>query len=75
VAIRAAANLARMRTRALGGIHFVEAVKDGVVGSWTAATIQVNAVAAGEKQIGCGWISTLTEQRLTGRRRLGDGTR
>jgi hypothetical protein len=57
-----------MRKRLFGGIYVVEAMKDGVVEYWAAATLQENAVAAVAKQLGPEWIVTLTEQRLTSQR-------
>jgi hypothetical protein len=54
-----------MRKR-LGGIYVVE--KDGVAEYWAAATLQENAVAAVEEELGPGWIATLTDRRLTSQR-------
>ena len=47
---------------------FVKAKKDGVTEYWPAATLQESAVAAVEKEVGPGWIVTLTDRRLTGQR-------
>jgi hypothetical protein len=58
-----------MRKRLFGGIYVVAAMKDGEVQYWAAATLQENAVAAVEKQVGPEWLVTLTEQqRLTNKR-------
>jgi hypothetical protein len=57
-----------MRRHLVGGIYVVEAKKDGVTDRWAAATIRENAVAAVEKELGPGWIVTLTDRRLTGQR-------
>jgi hypothetical protein len=54
-----------MRGRLVGGIYVVEAKKDGVTEYWGAATLQENAVAAVEKELGSEWIVTLTDRRLT----------
>jgi hypothetical protein len=35
---------------------------------WAAATLQEDAVAAVEKELGPGWIATLTDRRLTSQR-------
>jgi hypothetical protein len=56
-----------MRRHLVGGIYIVEAKKDGVTDHWAAATIRENAVAAVEKELGPGWIVTLTD-RVTSRR-------
>jgi hypothetical protein len=45
----------------VGGIYVVEAKKDGAAEYWAAATLQENAVAAVEKELGRG----LTSQRLS----------
>jgi hypothetical protein len=55
-----------MRRRLTGGIYIVQAMKDGVTEYWAAATL--NAVAAVEKELGPGWIVTLTDCRLTNQR-------
>ena len=52
----------------VGGIHVVQAVKDGEPEYWAAATIRQKAVAAVEKELGDGWTVTLTDRRLTGQR-------
>ena len=57
-----------MRRRLVGGIYVVEAKKDGVAEYWAAATLQENAVAAVEEELGPGWIATLTGRRLTSQR-------
>jgi hypothetical protein len=57
-----------MRRRIFGGIYFVAAMKNGEVEYWAAATLQENAVEAVQKQVGAGWLVTLTEQRLTDKR-------
>jgi hypothetical protein len=58
-----------MRSKVLvGGIYVVQAAKDGVTEYWAAATLQENAVAAVEKEMGSGWTVTLTDRRLTGQR-------
>jgi hypothetical protein len=57
-----------MRKRLFGGIYIVAAMKAGEVQYWAAATLQENAVAAVEKQVGPEWLVTLTEQRLTNKR-------
>jgi hypothetical protein len=53
-----------MRRRLVCGIYIVQAMKDGVTEYWAAATLQENAVAAVEKELGHGWIVTLTDRRL-----------
>jgi hypothetical protein len=57
-----------MRRRLVGGIYVVQAMKDDVVEYWAAATLEQNAVAAVEKELGPGWIITLTDRRLTNQR-------
>ena len=57
-----------MHRHLVGGIYVLEARKDGVTEYWAAATLQENAVAAVEKELGLGWIATLTDRRLTGQR-------
>jgi hypothetical protein len=57
-----------MRNRVSGGIYVVEAMKDGAVEYWAAATLRENAVAAVAKQLESEWIVTLTERRLTNQR-------
>jgi hypothetical protein len=57
-----------MRMRLVGGIYVVQAMKDDVVEYWAAATLEQNAVAAVEKELGPGWIITLTDRRLTNQR-------
>jgi hypothetical protein len=57
-----------MRRRLFGGIYVVEAMKDGVVEYWAAATLQENAVSAVARHLGPEWIVRLTEQRLTNQR-------
>ncbi len=57
-----------MRRRLVGGIYVVEAKKDGAAEYWAAATLQENAVAAVEKELGPGWIATLTDRQLTSQR-------
>ena len=57
-----------MRRRLVGGIYVVEAKKDDVTEYWAAATLQEDAVAAVEKELGPGWIATLTDRRLTSQR-------
>jgi hypothetical protein len=54
-----------MRRRLVGGIYIVQAAKDGVTEYWAATTLQENAVAAVEKELGPGWTVTLTDRRLT----------
>ena len=44
-----------MRRHLVGGIYVVEAKKDGITEHWAAATLQENAVAAVEKELGPGW--------------------
>jgi len=46
----------------------VKAKKDGVTEHWAAATLQENAVAAVEKELGPGWTVTLTDRRLASQR-------
>jgi hypothetical protein len=53
-----------VRKRTLGGIYVVEAIKDGLTEYWAAATLQENAVAEVVKQLGPGWIVTLTHRPL-----------
>jgi hypothetical protein len=43
-----------MRGRLVGGIYIVQAAKDGVTEYWAAVTLQENAVAAVEKELGPG---------------------
>jgi hypothetical protein len=57
-----------MHRHLVGGIYVLEARKDGVTEYWAAATLQENAVAAVEKELGLVWIATLTDRRLTGQR-------
>ena len=57
-----------MRRRTFGGIYVVAAMKDGEVEYWAAATLQENAVAAVQKQVGSNWLVALTDQRLTNKR-------
>ncbi len=57
-----------MRPRFAGGIYVVEAKKDGVTEYWTAATLQENAVAAVENELGSGWTVALTDRRLANQR-------
>ena len=57
-----------MRRRLVGGIYVVEVKKDHVTEYWAAATLQEKAVAAVEKELGPGWIATLTDRRLTSQR-------
>jgi hypothetical protein len=57
-----------MRNRVSRGIYVVEAMKDGAVEYWAAATLRENAVAAVAKQLGSEWIVMLTERRLTNQR-------
>jgi len=57
-----------MRRHLVGGIYVVKAKKDGVTEYWAAATLQESAVVAVEKEVGPGWIVTLTDRRLTGQR-------
>jgi hypothetical protein len=57
-----------MRRRLVGGIYIVQAARDGVTEYWAAATLQEKAVAAVEKELGPGWIVTLTDRRLTNQR-------
>jgi hypothetical protein len=57
-----------MRRRLVGGVYIVEVKKDGVAEYWAAATLQGNAVAAVEEELGPGWIATLTDRRLTSQR-------
>jgi hypothetical protein len=57
-----------MRRHLVGGIYVVEAKKEAVTEFWAAATLQENAVAAVEKELGPGWTVTLTDRRLTGHR-------
>jgi hypothetical protein len=57
-----------MRNRVSGGIYVVEAMKDGAVEYWAAATLRENAVAAVAKQLGPEWVVTLTDRRLTNQR-------
>jgi hypothetical protein len=57
-----------MRRVLVGGIYIVRAKKDATVEYWAAATLQENAVAAVERELGPGWIVTLTDRRLTNQR-------
>jgi hypothetical protein len=57
-----------MRRHLVGGIYVIEAKKEAVTEFWAAATLQENAVAAVEKELGPGWTVTLTDRRLTGHR-------
>ena len=57
-----------MRKHLVGGIYVLEARKDGVTEYWAAATLQESAVAAVEKEVGPGWIVTLTDRRLADQR-------
>ncbi len=53
-----------MRRHLAGGVYVVEAKKEAVIEFWAAATLQENAVAAVEKELGPGWSLTLTDRRL-----------
>ena len=57
-----------MRRRAFGGVYVVTVMKHGEVEYWAAATLQKNAVAAVQKQVGSDWLVSLTGRRLTSRR-------
>jgi hypothetical protein len=57
-----------MRRVLVDGVYVVQAKKDDVLAYWVAATLQKNAVAAVEKELGPGWIVTLTDRRLTNQR-------
>ena len=54
-----------MRRPTVDDIYVVKAKKNGVAEYWAAATVQENAVAAVERELGPGWIATLTHRRLT----------
>jgi hypothetical protein len=57
-----------MGSHLVGGVYVVEAKKEAVTEFWAAATLQENAVAAVEKELGPGWSLILTDRRLTGHR-------
>ncbi len=57
-----------MRRHLVGGIYVVEAKKEAVTEFWAAATLQADAVAAVEKELGPGWSLILTDRRLTAHR-------
>jgi hypothetical protein len=57
-----------MRRHLVHGIYVVEANKEAVTEFWAVATLQENAVAAVEKELGLGWSLILTDRRLTARR-------
>jgi hypothetical protein len=57
-----------MRRHLVGGIYVVEAKKEAVTEFWAAATLQMDAVAAVEKELGPGWNLILTDRRLTAHR-------
>jgi hypothetical protein len=59
----------RMGRHLVGTIYVVEAKKEAVTEFWAAATLREDAVAAVEKELGPGWIVSLTDRRLTGHRR------
>jgi hypothetical protein len=52
----------------VGGVYVVEAKKEAVTEFWAAATLETNAVAAVEKELGPGWSLILTDRRLTSHR-------
>ena len=55
------------RKRLFGNIYVVRAEKNGHAEHWAAATLQENAVAAVEAELGPEWKITLTERRLHSR--------
>jgi hypothetical protein len=55
----------RGRKHSIGYIYVVRAEKNGLLEHWAAATLEENAVAAVETELGPGWTVTLTEGRLT----------
>jgi hypothetical protein len=57
-----------MRNRVSGGIYVVEAMRNGAVQYWAAATLRQNAVAAVVEKMGPEWVVTLTKRRLTNQR-------
>jgi hypothetical protein len=57
-----------MRSVPVGGIYVVQAKMNDQIDYWAAATIKEKAVATVEKELGPGWIVTLTDRRLTGQR-------
>jgi hypothetical protein len=57
-----------MRNRVSGGIYVVEAMRNGAVQYWAAATLRQNAVAAVVEKLGPEWVVTLTKRRLTNQR-------
>jgi hypothetical protein len=57
-----------MRNRVSGGIYVVEAMRNGAVQYWAAATLRQNAVAAVVEKMGPECVVTLTKRRLTNQR-------
>ncbi len=57
-----------MRRHLVGGVYVVEAKKEAVTEFWAATTLQENAVAAVEKELGPGWTVILTDRHPTGHR-------
>ena len=57
----------RGRKHSIGYIYVVRAEKNGHAEHWVAATLQENAVAAVEAELGPEWKITLTERRLHSR--------
>jgi hypothetical protein len=57
-----------MRSSVVGSVYVIQATKDGKTEFWAAATVRENAVAAVERELGDGWIVTLTDRRLTRQR-------
>jgi hypothetical protein len=58
-----------MRRHLVGTIYVVEAKKEAATEFWAAATPHEDAVAAVERELGPGWIVSLTDRRLTRHRR------
>jgi hypothetical protein len=57
----------RGRKHLIGCVYVVQAERNGLLEHWAAATLEENAVAAVETELGPGWTVTLTEGRLTSR--------
>ena len=54
-----------MNRHLVGAIYVLEAKKEAVTEFWAAATLQEDAVAAVERELGPGWTVSLTDRRLT----------
>src|ERR1700722_1729365 len=53
-----------MRKHLIGSIYIVRAERHGLAAHWAAATLQENAIAAVERELGPEWTVSLTPRRL-----------